>query len=107
MDLYKVGKNIRKYRTAKKLKQDDLAEMAGISSNYMGMIERGEKKPSLETFISILNALEVSADMVLSDVLTVGYTIKSSMLNDKISSLSNTDKEKIYEIIDTFIKHSK
>lgn len=107
MDFNKVGKNIRKYRVSKKLRQDDLAEMVGISPNYIGMIERGEKTPSLETFIAILNALEISADMVLSEVLTIGYTVKSSMFNDKMSALSNADREKIYEIIDTLIKHSK
>ena len=53
----------------KKLRQEDLAEKAGLTANYIGMVERGEKIPSLETFIKILNALGVSADMVLSDVL--------------------------------------
>ena len=48
-----IGINIRKFRTEKKLRQEDLAERAGLSANYIGMVERGEKIPSLESFISI------------------------------------------------------
>ena len=107
MKLDTIGKNIRKYRLAKKLRQEDLAEKAGFSANYIGMVERGEKIPSLETFITILNALDVSADMVLADVLSTGYIVKNSMLNEKLSKLSNDDREKIYEVIDILIKHSK
>ena len=55
-----------------------------MTTNYIGMIERGEKIPSLETFINILNSLGVSADMVLSDVLDNGYTVKDSLLNEKL-----------------------
>ena len=107
MKLDTIGKNIRKYRLAKKLRQEDLAEKAGLSANYIGMVERGEKIPSLETFITILNALDVSADMILADVVSTGYIVKNSMLNEKLSKLSNDDREKIYEVIDTLIKHSK
>ena len=107
MKLDTIGKNIRKYRLAKKLRQEDLAEKAGLSANYIGMVERGEKIPSLETFITILNMLEVSADMVLADVVSTGYLVKNSMLNEKLSMLSNDDQEKIYEVLDILIKHSK
>lgn len=69
MQYNSIGTNIRKFRTEKKLRQEDLAERAGLSANYIGMVERGEKIPSLESFISIVNALGVSADMVLHDVL--------------------------------------
>jgi transcriptional regulator with XRE-family HTH domain len=102
-----IGKNIRKYRISKSMRQEDLAEKTNLSSNYIGMIERGEKMPSLETFVSILNALEISSDMVLADVLENGYVIKNSILNDKLTKLSNNEREKIYEVIDTMLKHIK
>lgn len=107
MKLATIGNNIRKYRLMKKLRQEDLAEKAGLTANYIGMVERGEKIPSLETFIKILNTLGVSADMVLSDVLDNGYTVKNSMLNDKLEKLAPEDRNRIYEVIDTMIKQSK
>lgn len=47
MQLDSIGKNIRVFRLAKKLRQEDLAEKAELSTNYIGMVERGEKVLSL------------------------------------------------------------
>lgn len=107
MKLDTIGKNIRKFREIKKLRQEDLAEKTDLTTNYIGMIERGEKIPSLETFINTLNSLGVSADMVLSDVLDNGYTVKDSLLNEKLEKLVPEDRNRIYEVIDTMMKHSK
>ena len=107
MKLDTIGKNIRKFREIKKSRQEDLAEKTDLTTNYIGMIERGEKIPSLETFINILNSLGVSADMVLSDVLDNGYTVKDSLLNEKLEKLVPEDRNRIYEVIDTMMKHSK
>lgn len=107
MKLDTIGKNIRKFREIKKLRQEDLAEKTDLTTNYIGMIERGEKIPSLETFINILNSLGVSADMVLSDVLDNGYTVKDSLLNEKLEKLVPEDRNRIYKVIDTMMKHSK
>ena len=85
---------------------EDLAEKVDLSVNYVGEIERGEKSPALDTFIAIANALEVSADMLLCDVVKASYEVKDSILHDKISKLSDKDRARIYDIIDTEIKHS-
>ena len=100
-----IGKNIRKYRQQKKLRQEDLAERTGLSTTYIGMVERGEKIPSLETFISILNTLEVSADVILADVLVAGYKVKDSLLAEKLASLSKNERDRVYAVIDTLIQH--
>ena len=84
-----------------------MAEKTDLTTNYIGMVERGEKIPSLETFIKIVNALGVSSDMVLTDVLETGYTVKNSMLNEKIEKLVPEDRNRIYEVIDTLVKQSK
>lgn len=55
----------------------------------------------------LLNALDVSADMVLSEVLNTGYTVKNSMLNEKLEKLTPEDRDRIYEVLDTLIKQSK
>ncbi|MDD6436043.1 MAG: helix-turn-helix transcriptional regulator [Clostridiales bacterium] len=106
MKLETIGKNIRKYRLMKKLRQEDLAEKADLSINYVGAIERGEKIPSLETLLVIINALGVSADMILADVIDTGYLVKDSLLAEKLEKLSAEDRSKIYDVIDTMLKHS-
>ena len=107
MDLESIGKNIRKFRLMKKLRQEDLAEKANLSINYVGAIECGEKTPSLESLISIINSLGVSADMILADVLDNGYVVKDSLLAQKLDKLSAEDRLRIYDVIDAMIKHSK
>ena len=107
MELETIGRNIKKYRIEKKLRQEDLAEKTDLSSNYIGMVERGEKIPSLETFISILNALEISADMVLADVLKQGYVVKNSLFSEDMQKLSQDDRERIYLVIKTLINYSQ
>lgn len=107
MNFESIGKNIRAYRVRKKLRQEDLAELSDLSVTYIGMVERGEKIPALETFIRILNSLEVSADVILADVLKVGYEIKSSILTEQINALSPTERDRVFDVIETLIKHSK
>lgn len=106
MKLESIGRNIRKYRLAKKLSQEDLAERADLSINYVGVLERGEKIPSLKTLIMIINSLGVSADMILADVINTGYTVKDSLLAEKLDKISAEDRAKIYDVIDTMLKHS-
>ena len=45
--------------------------------------------------------------MVLTDVLETGYTVKNSMLNEKLEKLVPEDRNRIYEVIETLVKQSK
>lgn len=107
MNTSSIGKQIRKYREAKGWRQEDFAEKVGLSVTYTGMIERGEKVPKLETFITIANALGVSADLLLADVLSVGYNVKSSEMTEEIASLTPCQRERIYSVVNAMIKFEK
>lgn len=107
MGLESIGKHISEFRHLRKLRQEDLAEITGLSTNYIGAVERGEKIPSLETFIDILNALSVSADVVLSDVLQEGYQVKATKLSDQIKDLPVKDQKRIFDVIEVLIKNSE
>ena len=107
MNTSSIGKRIRKYREAKGWRQEDFAEKIGLSVTYTGMIERGEKVPKLETFITIANALEVSSDLLLADVLLTGYNIKSSEITDEIASLSPSERDRVYSVVNAMIRFEK
>ena len=107
MNTSSIGKRIRKIREAKGWRQEDFAERVGLSVTYTGMIERGEKVPKLETFITIANALEVSADLLLSDVLSTGYTVKSSEMTEEIASLPPAERDRIYSVVRAMIDYEK
>lgn len=105
MELESIGRNIRKFRLMRNLRQEDLAEMAGLSINYVGALERGEKIPSLETFIVLLNALEVSSDMVLSSLLVEKHQADASRLMDRMQNLPAYDIERILAVVDVLIQY--
>lgn len=107
MSMTTIGKRIRFFREEKKWSQEVFAEKLGLSLTYIGMIERGEKIPKLETFIKIANVLSVSADQLLAEVLTTGYAIKSSEMSARIEELSYAEQERIFAVVDTMIKYSK
>lgn len=60
-----IGKRIRRQRIMQEMTQEELAERAEISPSFMGYIERGEKKPSLETIIKISKGLNLSIDFII------------------------------------------
>lgn len=107
MQAAEIGNNIRKYRKMKNLRQEDLAELASLSVTYIGMVERGEKTLSMDAFVRIVNALDVSSDMILGDVLNIRYEVKHSVLDDKLNGLSDADREMVYDLIETLLKHCK
>jgi transcriptional regulator with XRE-family HTH domain len=48
-------------RKATRLTQEQVAERAGVAPNFLGYIERGEKRPSLEVTFALAKALSVPA----------------------------------------------
>lgn len=69
MQYDKLGERIRQQRVLAKMTQEKLAEKAGISLSFLGHIERGNRKASLETIVGICNALKVSPSLLLQDSL--------------------------------------
>lgn len=61
----KIGQAIRAYRTAQEISQEQLAEQANMTRNYVGMIERGEKNISVVMLYRFSKALKVPlADII-------------------------------------------
>lgn len=104
MPYAEIGKNIRKYRKQQRITQEQLAEMSNLSTNYLGSIERGEKTLTLKTFIGIVDALNITADMLLCDSIQNGYKIKSSMITEKLERLSPSERNKILKMIDIMLE---
>lgn len=106
MDWLSIGQNIRKKRLAKSWKQSTLAEKVNLSTSYIGMIERGEKIPKLETFVHITNALDTTSDELLEGVLNKGYEIRMSEYLVRIQNIPQKEQERILEVIDALLKFS-
>jgi transcriptional regulator with XRE-family HTH domain len=63
-----VGEAIHIRRRRLRLSQEKLAEKADVHRNYIGEIERAEKKATLETLAKIAKALGVRLRDLVGDV---------------------------------------
>lgn len=61
-----VGERIRYRRKALSLTQEQLSEMAEISTSFLGHIERGTRIASLETLVRIADALDTDLNALVS-----------------------------------------
>jgi transcriptional regulator with XRE-family HTH domain len=59
------GNHLRELRLARKLTQEELADLAGMHFTYIGQIERGKRNPSLINLEKIAKALKVNAGTLL------------------------------------------
>ena len=67
-DLQKLlGRNLRAYRRARGLSQEDFAELLEVHRTYMGGIERGERNLTLNSVERIAQKLEVDAVTLLQN----------------------------------------
>lgn len=59
-DLLAIGRQIARLRSARRMSQEQLAELAGLHRNYVGLVERGQRNPRLKTLIAIAEALNAT-----------------------------------------------
>ena len=62
------GRSLRSNRKQRKLSQDDLAEAAKLSRNYVSDIERGVRNPGLLALVRLSRALRLPLRDLLVDV---------------------------------------
>lgn len=65
MDSRRLGKAIRKQRTAKGLTLEELAEKAGISDRYLADVERGNRSVSVDVAAKIAAGLGTTLQRLL------------------------------------------
>lgn len=64
LDSKAVGETIAEIRRRKSISQDVLSGLAGIGRTHLSAIERGERKPTLET----LYRISLAFDMKMSEI---------------------------------------
>ena len=68
LDSVIVGQVIQRFREKKRFSQELLSGLAGIGRTHLSAIERGERKPTLETFFKIAYALDVKPSEIMAAI---------------------------------------
>ena len=63
-----LGETVRSHREAVDLSQEKLAELADLSRNYIGELERGETNVSIEALVRVAKALRVRVRDLVKDL---------------------------------------
>ena len=105
MDYIYLGKRIREERLKAHLTQEQLAEYSDISLSYMGQIERGERKVTLETLLRICNCLKVSVDFLLKDSYKADEDNTVTQFKQLISNKSFDEKQMAIDVLKTIFNH--
>lgn len=87
------GQRLREQRQNQGLTMEQLAEKANLSTNFIGAIERGLKEPSLSTLISILNALDIPADVLLRDYVGTASHVTDEEICKRLEGLTPIQKK--------------
>ena len=113
-----IGQKLKALRVKKRMSQLDLALRSGLSSNFIGLVERDAQNPSITSFIKLGEALEISVveycvemfgekdpykNMVLNEeccAYSVGYYNRNALTTEIISCFKNMGNRELYMILD-------
>ena len=105
VDKLAFSKKLREARLSKGYTQEVLAEKANISAMYLGEIERGGKMPSLNIFIKLVEALDISADYILRDELSCGKMFIFDEITNKLKDITPRQRKTAIDILDAYLKN--
>ena len=98
-DLKIIGQRIRETRIDRDMSQAELAFAAELSEPHISRIEQGKQKMYLDTFVRVIEALQVSADYILrSDVPEVNAMYQKEF-TDLFIDCTPTEMETLLNII--------
>lgn len=105
MDKLTIGDRIKEARKNQGFTQEKLAEILGVSVEFVGQIERGLKLPSMQVFIKLIEVLNVSADYLLRDSVSTGRLFGDNAIGQKIEKLKPKQKIALEALVDTYIQY--
>lgn len=90
-----MGRRIKRVRRQHHLTQEALAEKVGISCSFLGHLERGTRKASIETILKISEALNVSLD----------YLVAGVGVAPKVDGSGHSDEVELLREISRLVQH--
>ena len=105
MDFNMLGKRIRDERLLLRLTLEQLAEKVDKSTNFIGQIERGERKLSIETLVDIANALGTTVDNLLKDSVRIDEDSTVREMDVLLFSVDDKGRHFILDVAKRYAYH--
>ncbi len=102
--LKEIGERIYIRRRGLKLTQEEVAEKMNVSIQMISNLELGKKAIRPENLVKISSILNVSTDYILTGKKS---DMKSDLVAEKISQLSERHLDLINEVVDICLKSSE
>ena len=99
-----INSRLRSIRKELSLTQENLAAIVDLSSTHISVIERGMKTVRLDTFVAIANALDVSADTLLVDVVTYSVDGFANGLPEAIRTLPPDEQKRLMKALKAYLE---
>lgn len=97
--LKEVGSRVQQTRKKLKLSQAELAEMVQISTSHLSDIENGKTNIGLDIFISLTEALQVSADWLLQTNVPQVNTIQNQEASEILADCTSQEIQAILRMM--------
>lgn len=108
IDYHEIGNNIKISRIRCNLKQAELAEMVGVTSQHISHVERNQTKPSLTLLVDISKALRVDLYTLLGN--NISFHPGTSIPVEFASILKDAAPDQVQlclSVCKTIMEHSK
>ena len=113
----KIGENIKRIRTNKRLTQEEFAKEVGISRSYLGDLENDRKSPTVETLEKISSKMGTTVRYLLGEnevnnkaidfLMEYGFKLMTNIKGEKKTVYIELPSKGINEEIDKIIAGTK
>lgn len=99
------GKKIKAIRRSREVTQEQLAELSGLSLQYIGEIERGTRNPSLTSMESLAKALDLPiAELLNMDEFKLSTEELRTILAKQIESADEERLRAFFHVSQVFFR---
>ena len=99
-----IGARIAEIRSQKGITQEHLAGKMGISSKYLSSIERGKENPTLNTFITLSEALNVDLGEIFRFIQIEDSSKRKSMVQSLIKNADDDQLKLAFKVLSALIQ---
>ena len=97
-----IGERIKKYRRERKIPQQKLAKLVGISVPHMCNIENGRTKFGLPILVALADALEVRPDLLLYEQINQHGKMRTMILEEIEAQMMGCSEVQIQMLRESF-----